>query len=105
MERERHGVPGQLNVYVLDVDSEVTSFGKHNRLVVFRGTGDESDLLYLREDVRGRPMTTETDRRRIARHPHHRLHGRRVRLTHLSSTPYDGRLGPCVEHLYRIGRR
>jgi len=47
--KEPHGVLGQLNVRTLDVDSDVTGFGKHNRLVVFwrfeRAAGYDSGRL------------------------------------------------------------
>lgn len=97
-----HNVPGQLNRAVLDVDSDVTNFGKHNRLVVFRGIGDESDIITIREDLRDLPMSTEADRQRVAKRPGHRLHPRGSRLVHESSEPYTGRQGECIEHTYRI---
>lgn len=100
--RERHGVPGQLNVCVLDVESEVTNYGKHNRLVVFRGTGVESQFIYIREDIRDLPESTELDRMRIARHLWHRLHPAGSRLKHMSSERYGGILGPAIEHQYEI---
>ena len=101
-----HGVPGQLNALVLDVDSEVTSYGRHNRLVVFgpsitQPVEGERNVVTVREDVRpGLPMSTEEDRRRVAS-GFQRMHPKGTRLVHQSSEPYDGRLGPCVEHTYR----
>lgn len=101
-ERDRHGVPGQLNVYVLDVDSEVTGYGRHNRLVVFGSLPGEPARITIREDVRGLPMSTDQDRRKVANHPGHRLHGNRARLTYVGSEPYDiPSFGPAIEHVYR----
>ncbi len=98
-----HGVPGQVNVMVLDVDSDITSYGRHNRLLVFRGTGDESHLITVREDMRGLPMSTDDDRRRAAR-GWQRLHPVGTRLVHVGSEEYDAMGGRSVEHVYRIER-
>lgn len=103
----RHNVPGQLNVLVLDVDSEVTNHGRHNRLVVFRGVDDEADIITVREDLRGLPMSTEADRRKMALHPHHRLHAKGQRLVYVeSSGVYNEAFGPggSIDHTYRLMR-
>ena len=96
-----HGVEGQLNRMTLDVDSEVTGFGTHNRLIVFGTT----DGLYvqIREDVfadDSLPLSVEWQRQSIAHHPHHRLHPEGWTLRHVSSQPYDD--GRCIEHIYAV---
>lgn len=103
MKAEHHGVPGQLNVLVLDVDSEVTSFGRHNRLCVGRDVA--TGKLVIREDLRDLPLSTEADRRRVALHPNRRVHPRGTRLVHESSEPYTGNLGECIEHTYLVVNR
>lgn len=62
MNRNRHhdGVPGQINVYVLDVESDITTFGNHNRLLVFHNS--ESNQVEIREDEIGLPSSAEEDR-------------------------------------------
>lgn len=32
---QKHGIPGQLNVYYRDTETDITSFGKHKRVVIF----------------------------------------------------------------------
>lgn len=83
--RQRHNMPGQLNGYVLDIDSSITSYGKHNRLLVGRGTGQEQNLVTIREDKRGFPLSTEKDRRKVLRGYQNPLN-RGERLVYLSST-------------------
>jgi hypothetical protein len=58
-----HGIPGQFNVYVLDRESDVTNYGKHNRLLVL-GNVDNGQVM-VREDHIGLPSATETDRQRV----------------------------------------
>jgi hypothetical protein len=102
MNREPHSVPGQLNVYVLDVDSVVTGYGAHNRLVVMGpALGSGERLIYIREDLRGLPNSTDAQRRAVANHPAERMHPHGKRLTHVStSAPYDGRNGQSIDHVY-----
>ena len=97
-----HGIPNQLNVEILDVDSEVTCYGKHNRLIVF---GDGPMQVTIREDIRGLPMSTEADRQTIAKHPAHRMHGRDETLEHVASVEYTSPLGRSIEHTYRVTRK
>lgn len=102
---EHHGEPHQLNHYVRDVDSDVTDYGRHNRLVVFGPSVTQPDpdgrnVVTIREDVHGLPMSTEEDRLRAA-NGWQRMHPARTRLVHESSTPYTGNLGECIEHVYR----
>lgn len=98
---DRHGVPGQLNVVVLDVDSSVTNYGRHNRCVVMRDVAKPSEIT-VREDLRGLPLTTDADRRRVA-NGWQRLHPRGSRLVHESSTRYTTPgFGESIEHIYRI---
>lgn len=101
---EYHGVPGQLNMIVLDVDSRVTDYGHHNRLLVSRGTGDEHNIMYVREDLRGLPLSTEEDRRRALNHPLQRLHTRGERLRHLDSEQWASKLGETIDHRYEVVR-
>lgn len=60
---EPHGIPGQLNVCVPDVASYRTSYGAHNRLVCGLGNGG----VYIREDRRGLPDSTEAQRLAVLR--------------------------------------
>ncbi|KZX57763.1 hypothetical protein A3709_19260 [Halioglobus sp. HI00S01] len=60
-----HNVPGQLNTYTLDIDSVVTGFGKHARVVDFL---PDSDGLYCRVDLRdGLREPTEREILKVAR--------------------------------------
>jgi hypothetical protein len=60
---EPHGIPGQLNVLVPDVESYRTSYGAHNRIVV----GLAGRSVYMREDRRGLPDSTEAQRLAVLR--------------------------------------
>lgn len=93
-----HGVPGQINICVLDVDSEITSHGKHNRLLVFLDRA--SYQIEIREDDRGLPASTEDDRRKVANHWHHRMHPKNTRLTYLRSEQSDSQ--KSIWHYYAI---
>lgn len=104
---ERHGVPHQLNIFVLDADSHITGFGRHSRLVgPFLGTGDDAGLVTLREDLcAGLPESTDEDRRKVLNGPGRMTSGR---LVHVSSVRYGGTCGgnagsecPAIEHTYR----
>ena len=82
-----HGEHGHLNVRVRDQESDVTGYGKHNRLVVFGPCG--SDKLYeVREDrLWGLPDSTEADRQKVLsgwqrQHPK----GTRLQLTSTTDT-------------------
>lgn len=98
-----HGVEGQLNRLVLDVDSEVTGFGTHNRLVVF---GDlDGSQVFVREDVSddpALPLSTEWQRLSVAHHPSHRLHPAGTTLEHVSSEPWTSPMGKSIDHTYRV---
>jgi hypothetical protein len=50
-----HGMPGQLNVFVADANSDVTDCGRYNRVVVLGGTSS----ITARGDIRGLPLSTE----------------------------------------------
>jgi len=64
VERDKpHGEPGQLNAYVLDADSYVTGYGAHNRIVA----GIVPGSVYVREDRRGLPDSTEAQRLAVMR--------------------------------------
>lgn len=73
-----HGVAGQLNVYVLDKDSCVTRFGKHNRLIVTRNLAGTQ--IEIREDDIGLAWSDEIDRQYVACKTYQRLHPRNARL-------------------------
>lgn len=91
-----HGVSGQLNVFVLDVDSVVTSYGEHNRLCVFLPRGGE---VYIREDLHGLPESTEAQRRTVA------LKDQSVdlrRMTYVGGERWESRAGESIDHTYRI---
>lgn len=91
----------QLNVNVLDVDSSITNYGRHNRCIIMRDVADPSELL-VREDLRGLPLTTDADRRRVA-NGWQRLHPRGSRLVYESSTRYTtSNFGESIEHIYRV---
>lgn len=60
---EPHGIPGQLNICVPDVASYRTGYGAHNRIVC--GVG--YDGVYVREDRRGLPDSSESQRLRVLR--------------------------------------
>lgn len=101
--QQTHGVPGQINVCVLDVDSGITSHGKHNRLLVFMDR--QSGQIEIREDDIGLPWSTEKDRRRVACRTYQRMHPKNTRLNYQKSEQSPN--GKNVWHFYEIdnGRR
>lgn len=96
-ENTPHGVAGQINTCVLDVDSDITGYGKHNRLLVF-GVPGESQVL-VREDTSGLRMSTEADRRKVI-NGRRRIHPARVNLKFDKSEEIESRLGKTVFHTY-----
>ncbi|WP_418131440.1 hypothetical protein [Variovorax sp. 278MFTsu5.1] len=88
-----HGVPGQVNIYVLDKDSDITGHGAHNRILVF---GHKDGTITAREDVRGLPFSTEEQRRKVL-NGWQRQHPRNSRLK-LIHQEYGG---DSIEHIYR----
>lgn len=105
MKQEHHGQPGHLNVFVLDQESEVTSFGKHNRLVVGREV--DSGEIVVREDIKhGLSMSTEEDRQRVAK-GYQRMHpkGTSLKLIAMSGPyPSGDHSHKCIEYRYVICR-
>lgn len=105
MKQEAHGQKGHLNVLVLDQDSEVTSFGKHNRLVVGREV--ESGEIVIREDIKhGLPMATEEDRQRVAK-GFQRMHPKGTSLKLIASSgpyPSGNDVHKSIEYRYAICR-
>ena len=93
-----HGISGQINVCVLDVDSDITSFGKHNRLLVFKDC--KSGQIEIREDNIGLPFSTEKDRRRVANQTYQRLHPKHTKLVFLRSE--QDASTKSVWHYYKI---
>lgn len=100
--QSRHppGIPGQLSSYVQDKDSSITSFGKHNRLIVFGDYGNGE--IELREDFIGLSYATEEDRLRVANETFQRMHPQGSQLVFLGTEEgYDGK---TRWHRYRIVR-
>lgn len=59
---ERHNVPHQLNIAVLDIENDCTAFGKHNRLIPAGPPVDGSDRRYTVCELLGGPgEATEQD--------------------------------------------
>ena len=106
MNKDPQGEPGQIHVLVRDQESEITSHGKHNRLLVFRPV-DAPYTISIREDIlHGLPMSTEEDRQRVAR-GYQRLHPKGTSLRHASSSaPYPSFNGSAqsIEHTYLVCR-
>lgn len=96
-----HGVPGQLNICVLDTDSDVTDYGRHNRLIVMGdlGPGDKVVSVTIREDLRGLPLSTEEDRMRVAM-GWQRQHPQRTRLVFKGKEEEEH----CIHWKYEIVR-
>lgn len=78
-----HGVPNQLNIYELDVESDCTGYGRHNRLIVMMDR--KTNTIDVREDNIGLPDSTDKDRRKLANNPAHRLHRKGSRLIFLDT--------------------
>lgn len=87
-EKKLHGVPGQLNGYVLDIESDITGYGKHNRLLV-SGHPDGRQIT-VREDRRGLPNSEECDRQKVL-HGWQRSHpkGKTLRLVCVERTIHN----------------
>jgi hypothetical protein len=102
----RHNEPRNLNVFVRDVESHVTDYGRHNRLVASQTVGDYAHVEVREDIIPGRPLaaSTDEDRRRVIRRdgwaPGSRL------VYEGAGEPWTNGLGyTCVEHTYRIVRR
>lgn len=100
---EEHHVPGQLNIYVLDKDSEVTGRGQHNRIRV--GLDVETRLLEADEDCGTGPRLATLDEiRKVINHPNHKVHSGRAIYTG-SERWTSPRMGRDVwTHTFRIER-
>lgn len=99
--REPHGVPGQLNACVLDVDSEVTSYGKHNRLRVSGSLNGMS--ITIDEDIRDLPMSSEADRQRVSK-GYQRLHPRGTKLVYRSHVQWENGGHQIISYEYDVVR-
>jgi hypothetical protein len=89
------------NVLTPDVESDITGYGAHNRLLVSRGTRSEAYELTVREDVRaGMALSTERQRRKVL-NGWQRLHSSRERVTWLRSVRAEGR----IYHEYLVHAR
>ena len=101
-----HGQPNNLNLVMLDVDREITGYGKHNRLVVF-GSMDGS-YVHIRDDIiPGRNLATPTPAQRLkVANGRDRMHPRGTRLEYVSSSePYSGSQNwASIDHMYNIVR-
>ena len=65
MKKEPHFQEGHLNIYVLDQDSVITSYGKHDRVIAFCAKHGEA---YARLDLRhGLGIPTDKDIIRVGR--------------------------------------
>jgi hypothetical protein len=90
-----HGVPGQLSIYVLDADSDITNYGQHNRLLVFADL--KAKLITVREDLIGLALTTPAERHAVA-HGRLRVHPRGASLKPLKSIAHDDKRS--IDHTY-----
>ncbi len=97
MEKQPHGIAGQINVLTLDIDSDITDHGKHNRLLVFRGTGKENNTIEVREDLRGLPASTAKQRQKALK-GWQRQHKRGEKLSYVAS----GVLDEAIHHTYKV---
>lgn len=90
-----------VNTRIPDLESDITNYGKHNRLLVFGSTTTRE--VTIREDIRpGLSMSTEGDRMRRA-NSWQRQHPRGTRLTFKSmSERYRSHGGSweCIEYTY-----
>lgn len=98
-----HGVPHQFNTCVLDVDSDVTGYGKHNRIAVFYSRQDQT--IEAREDLIGLPLSTKLQRRKVMM-GWQRMHPKGTKLTHVSSLeePAHGEFPASIWHICKINR-
>lgn len=97
--REPHGVTGQLNIYLLDIGSDITGHGKHNRVLVSQDQHDQT--IIAREDRSGLPLSTDVQRRKVM-NGWQRMHKVGVKLVHVRSTQHRGGLGgESIEHAYK----
>ncbi len=84
-QQQTHGKPHQINIYVVDRESSITSKGLHKRCIVFKaGNAIEVrvDNVAGDEDL---PWPTLDQVKAMANHPDHRMHGRGVKLQHLET--------------------
>ncbi len=86
-DKERWGdAMKDLNTNLPDLESDVTSYGAHNRLIVFADVHEP--LVTIREDRQGLPMSTETQRMKVA-NSWQRMHPRWAILTLRNVTEYN----------------
>lgn len=97
--KRAHAIAGQLNRYELDANSAITGQGKHNRLIVLHSKAERK--LTVREDVTtGFAMSTAEDRKKVL-NGFQRLHPPGTKPASSGpSIPYQGFMGPSVEHVY-----
>jgi len=94
-----HGEEGHLNIYTKDQDSDVTGFGRHNRLIVF---GDVKDsTVEIREDIRwDLPLSTEAQRKKVYL-GWQRQHPKETTLRYIGSE----QVSDSIYHDYQIVKR
>lgn len=87
-----------VNTLIDDKDSEITSFGKHNRLLVSQDT-EYREWISIREDNIGLPYSTEFDRRKIA-NSWQRMPPKGKRLFYICSETYFSNGMERIQHDY-----
>lgn len=98
--RNPNGRPS-VNVYTSDLESDITRYGKHNRIIVL---GDpEGRNVIAREDDIGLRSPTETEQRRVLM-GWQRQHPRGTRLRYAGSETYACDGGASVDHTYVVER-
>lgn len=86
-----------LNTLTPDRESDITSYGRHNRLIVLGDIArDRVVSVTVREDVDGLPYATEADVRRVA-NGWQRQHPRGARLRLVSRVSYWHPSGETIE--------
>jgi hypothetical protein len=95
-----HNVPNQLNKSILDIQSCVTSYGKHNRLIVFCNLNYAT--VTIREDIRGLSLSNEDDRMQVACNTYQRMHPKNTSLVLTDKTEYEDDFGKCIYYDYRV---
>lgn len=58
--RKQHNVPAQFSRIVLDMESDATAFGQHNRLTASAGIGNDKGTWTVREDHGTGPRRADT---------------------------------------------
>lgn len=96
-----HGQPDNVNICVLDVDSDITGFGKHNRILVSLQHNGARKKITAREDIlHNLNMSNDAQRRKVM-NGWRRMHPKGTTLTYVgSSHPYMTSYGTSIDHEY-----